>query len=69
MLKVPPFRRKPESPRRRRKISRRFAAAEIPAFAGMGRSFLAFATATIRAVYGIFWTSAPRARSLPGMFS
>ncbi|MGI9298056.1 MAG: hypothetical protein ACR2QC_09170 [Gammaproteobacteria bacterium] len=26
-LKVPPFRRKPESPRRRRKISRRFATA------------------------------------------
>ncbi|MGI9297244.1 MAG: hypothetical protein ACR2QC_05015 [Gammaproteobacteria bacterium] len=25
-LKVPPFRRKPESPRRRRTISRRFAA-------------------------------------------
>ncbi|MGI9298142.1 MAG: hypothetical protein ACR2QC_09630 [Gammaproteobacteria bacterium] len=26
-LKVPPFRRKPESPRRRREITRRFAAA------------------------------------------
>ncbi|MGI9297192.1 MAG: hypothetical protein ACR2QC_04750 [Gammaproteobacteria bacterium] len=33
--KNPPFRRKPESPRRRREISRRFAAAEILAFAGM----------------------------------
>ncbi|MGI9298537.1 MAG: hypothetical protein ACR2QC_11680, partial [Gammaproteobacteria bacterium] len=42
---MPPFRRKPESPRRRREITRRFAAAEIPAFAGMGQKWKFFSSA------------------------